>query len=134
MRFAATRLRRLIRGIGAMPGRVLFAVVLMVAGQAAAADPLPFEGKWSREGDTCNGSTAGGGAAPIVITAQRLEALPFMTCDFRSVLPGGMSFRVAASCDSNGQKGEEFFTSAVLSERLYWSWGGKTGTFERCPK
>ena len=56
-----------------------------------------------------------------------------MTCDFTSVLPGGISFRVEAACDTNGEKGNEFFTFAVMDGRLYWSGAGKTQGFERCP-
>jgi hypothetical protein len=100
----------------------------------ATAQTLPFEGKWALRTDRCAvaaGSTEPG--QPIVLTAQRLVAAPFMTCDFTSVLPGGMSFRVEAACDAGGQKGHEFFTFAVLSGHLYWSWGDKTQSFERCP-
>jgi hypothetical protein len=116
-----------------LPSRILFVVILLAA-RAATADTLPFEGKWARQGEPCTAAGAGGDSAPLVITATRLEATGFMTCDLTSVLPGGMSFRVEARCESNGEKGSEFFTFAVLSERLYWSWAGKTGTFERCPK
>jgi hypothetical protein len=56
-----------------------------------------------------------------------------MACEFKSVLPGGISYRVEASCDASGQKSDEFFTFAVLSGRLYWSWGGRTADFDRCP-
>jgi hypothetical protein len=100
----------------------------------AVAQTLPFEGKWAVQQDRCalaSGSSEPG--QPITLTAKRLVAAPFMTCDFTSVLPGGVSFRVEAACDAAGQKGAEFFTFAVLSGRLYWSWGGKEQGFERCP-
>jgi hypothetical protein len=100
----------------------------------AAAQTLPFEGKWALQADRCNiapGSTQP--SQPITLTAKRLVAAPFMSCDFTSVLPGGISFRVEAACDANGEKGHEFFTFAVLNGRLYWSWGDKTQEFERCP-
>jgi len=92
------------------------------------ADSLPFEGRWTKQGETC----VAGQPAPLVLTAKRLEARTVMNCDFTSVLPGGISFRVEADCEASGQKGHEFFTFAVLSGRLYWSWGGQTGGFDRC--
>ncbi len=103
-------------------------------GGSAVAQTLPFEGKWALRADRCAvaaGSTEPGQA--IVLTAKRLVAAPFMTCDFTSVLPGGVAFRVDAACDAADQKGHEFFTFAVLGGRLYWSWGDKTQGFERCP-
>jgi hypothetical protein len=112
----------------------LVLLTVLGASAAAAAEALPFEGKWATHGETCGGGTSStDSGTPITVTASRLEALPFMSCDFKSVLPGGMSYRITASCDASGQKGEEFFTFAVLDKRLYWSWGGKTGIFERCP-
>ena len=107
-------------------------VVAAVLGiSAAVADPLPFEGTWAKNPEACGSGKPDDGAR-ITITANRLVASPFMTCDFTSVLPGGISYRIEASCDANGQKGAEFFTFAVMSERLYWSWAEKTATFERC--
>lgn len=106
----------------------LTAVLATVLGtELAAAERLPFEGKWSRRIERCN--EAGG---LLTITADRLVT-PVMSCEFRSVLPGGASFRVEAACEALGQKADEFFTFSVLSERLYWSWAERTGTFERCP-
>jgi len=101
--------------------------------RAAAADTLPFEGRWATQSQSC-ASDAGstGGTLPITVTASRLEVPPLMVCDFTSVLPGGISFRVEAACEVEGQHGNEFFTFAVLAGRLYWSWGGKTVGFERC--
>jgi hypothetical protein len=94
--------------------------LLAVPGTGAAADTLPFEGKWARQGASCGAPAGAGDGAPIVVTASSLSASPFMTCTFKSVLPGGISYRVEASCDASGEKGEEFFTFAVLSGRLYW--------------
>lgn len=109
----------------------LFWVGVLASG-SALAQILPFEGRWTSKPGSCQDSQGGPGG-PVVISANRLVAAPFMRCEFKSVLPGGASYRVEASCDADGQKGEEFFTFAVLAERLYWSWGGQTGTFERCP-
>ena len=106
--------------------------VLCSAG--AGAQTLPFEGKWAPRLDRCAAAAAQAGSGPpIILTAKHLDAAPLMSCDFASVLPGGTSFRVEAACDAGGRKGSEFFTFAVLGGRLYWSWGGKTQAFERCP-
>jgi hypothetical protein len=43
------------------------------------------------------------------------------------------SFRVDAACAVGDQKGDEVFTFAVLGDRLYWSWAGKTAVLDRCP-
>jgi hypothetical protein len=107
-----------------------------VLSTGTAAQTLPFEGKWALRLETCGnaaGTSPAGPDAPITLTAKCLVAPPFMTCDFKSVLPGGISFRVEAACEAAGQKGDEFFTFAVLGARLYWSWAGKTQAFERCP-
>jgi hypothetical protein len=109
-------------------------VLALLGAGHARADTLPFEGKWARQPEACEGAPSAGRGVPITITAERLIAPPFMSCEFTSVLPGGISFRIAASCDASGQRSEEFFTFAVLSGRLYWSWGGKTGVFDRCRK
>ena len=108
--------------------------LITVMGGSAFAQTLPFEGKWALRLDKCAASASPTGPGqPIVLTAKRLVAAPFMTCDFTSVLPGGISFRVEAACDTNGEKGNEFFTFAVMDGRLYWSGAGKTQGFERCP-
>jgi hypothetical protein len=118
-----------------MRGYICNLVLLTVIGTGhAIADTLPFEGKWARTKNACGSGVTGDGGAPITLSARRLVAQPLMICEFKSVLPGGISYRVEASCDANGQQGEEFFTFAVLAERLYWSWGGRTATFERCPR
>jgi hypothetical protein len=101
---------------------------------SAAAQTLPFEGKWALHLDRCAiAASPTEPGQPITLTAKRLVAPPVMTCDFTSVQPGGVSFRVQAACDARGQKGDEFFTFAVLNGRLFWSWGEKTQTFDRCP-
>ena len=94
----------------------------------AAAEMLPFEGNWAQRIDLCVTIDA-----PITLTARRL-ASSVMTCEFTSVLPGGMSYRIEAACEALGLRGDEFFTFAVLNGRLYWTWAGETGIFERCPQ
>ena len=116
-----------LRGMVRRAGFSLTAALALWAG-SAGADPLPFEGKWIREGEAC----AGGQATPLVLNAKRLDATGLMSCDFTSVLPGGIAFRVEADCESGGHMGHEFFTFAVLSGRLYWGWDGQSKTFERC--
>ena len=113
--------------------RGVLSLALLLGGGQARADALPFEGKWATRREACAGAQPADGGAPVTITAERLAAPPFMSCAFTSVLPGGTSFRIEASCAAGGQKGDEFFTFAVLAGRLYWSWGGKTGIFDRCP-
>jgi hypothetical protein len=110
----------------------LTSVFAALLGSSAAAETLPFEGNWATSLERC-GKSATGPGVPIALTAKRLVVAPFITCDFTSVLPGGMSFRVEAACDAAGQKSHEFFTFAVLAGRLYWSWGEKTQDYERCP-
>src|SRR3712207_1227008 len=111
-----------------------FVIAVMLGASVAAAQSLPFEGRWATRADLC----ARGRTSPpetgtlITLTARQLKS-PVMNCRFRSVLPGGMSFRIEASCEALGQRGEEFFTVAVLDRRLHWTWAGKTGIFERCP-
>jgi len=103
-------------------------------GTGAAAQTLPFEGRWALRLDRCaTAASPTEPGQPITLSAKRLVAAPFMTCEFTSVLPGGASFRVEATCDGAGEKGDEFCTFAVLDGRLYWSWAGKTQAFERCP-
>jgi hypothetical protein len=106
---------------------------LLVAPPEARAQTLPFVGKWSSYPENCTKDGGVAQGAPVTITADALTAPPLMNCQFASVLPGGASFRVNATCDAQGQTGHEFFTFAVLGGRLYWSWGERTGIFERCP-
>ncbi|MBV9862316.1 MAG: hypothetical protein JO267_09235 [Alphaproteobacteria bacterium] len=103
------------------------------SGEAASAQTLPFEGRWATDADRCSPARQAAAKAPITITATSLAAPPAMTCNFTSVLPGGASFRVEATCQAMGRTGHEFFTFAVLGERLYWTWGERTGVFDRCP-
>jgi len=97
---------------------------------SAVADTLPFEGRWAAKPEAC--AKAGSSTIAITLTAGRLAAPPLMDCEFTSVLPGGVSYRVEATCDAAGKRGAEFFTFAVLAGKLYWTWGGRTMTFERC--
>ena len=110
------------------------ALVFATVSTGAAAEALPFDGKWATDLANCGLAAPDGERhAPITISASQLIAPGVMTCDFTSVLPGGMSYRVEATCEAIGQRGIELFTLAVLDGRLYWTWGGKTGTFDRCP-
>ena len=76
--------------------KLIRASCVALPGSAAHAQTLPFEGKWATAiekcGNTTNISPMRPGV-PIELTAKRLVAAPFMTCDFESVLPGGVSFR-----------------------------------------
>jgi hypothetical protein len=125
------------RAARAAVARVCAASVALTAmlGAGAVAQTLPFEGKWALRLDRCTAAASPTEPGqPITLSAAHLIAAPFMTCDFTSVLPGGSAFRVAATCDGAGRKGDEFFTFAVLDGRLYWSWAEKTQVFERCPE
>ena len=119
-----------------MPGYIRLLAVAAVLNSSAAAQTLPFEGKWASRLEMCvndAGTSSPAGGVLITLTARRLVS-SVMSCEFRSVLPGGMSYRIEASCQAAlGQRGEEFFTFAVLDGRLHWTWAGKTGIFERCP-
>ena len=117
-----------------MPSYIrLLAIAAVLDSSAVAAQTLPFEGKWARRLEFCaNGAGTSSPAAGVLITltARRLVS-SVMNCEFRSVLPGGMSYRIEASCEALGQRGEEFFTFAVLDGQLHWTWAGKTAIFER---
>ena len=99
----------------------------------AAAQPLSFEGRWAQQSAWCT-SLPSGRPAPVVLTRQRL-ASPAMTCDFTSVKPGGVMWRVEADCvvTETKERGSDFFGFAVLDGLLHWSWGDRTVTFHRCP-
>jgi len=111
----------------------LCGLALLVGAESGAAQTLPFEGRWTTHVENCSLQPPPEAGAPVTITAARLVAPPMMTCDFTSVLPGGMSFRIEATCAALGQIGHEFFTFAVLDQRLHWTWGERTGIFDRCP-
>ncbi|MBV9758495.1 MAG: hypothetical protein JO047_15715 [Alphaproteobacteria bacterium] len=114
---------------------VAIAIVLAATLGGRAAAQLPFEGTWANAREICANTLDNAPADarfPVTLTATRLSAGPF-SCGFKSVLPGGASFRVDAACAVGGQNSDEFFTFAVLSGKLYWSWGGRTAVLERCP-
>src|SRR5260221_12823878 len=99
-----------------------------------AAQALPFEGKWARRAALCRadpGQASEENPLPIVLTQRRLVAAA-MVCEFTSVLPGGLSFRVEADCLAGDAHGHEFFTFARLGGFLQWSWGGRTESFVSC--
>lgn len=96
----------------------------------AAAQPLPFEGKWAMKAELCQARD--GQPPPVHLSARQLDS-PFITCEFSSVLPGGASFRIEAECTAGKDRGREFFTFAKLGDLLYWSWGTRTEGFVRYP-
>jgi hypothetical protein len=101
---------------------------------APAAEPLPFEGKWALRAEWCQshpGPPSEERPQPIMLTARRLVT-DVMACEFTSVLPGGVSFRVEADCIAGAERGHEFFGFARIGDRLHWSWAGQTGTFVPC--
>ena len=110
----------------------LAAAVILVsgAGQTGAAE-FPFEGTWVPRGKACEAELNERHEAIAVITGQGLK-FRAMTCNFESVLPGGASYRVEASCAAAGEQWHEFFTFTALEGRLYWIWAGKTGEFDPC--
>jgi hypothetical protein len=114
----------------------LGAVLAVLALSApAAAQPLPFEGKWAVELDGCKaGASVPDRMRPITLTRRKVTT-PFMTCDFTSVKPGGASWRVEAACTATAtkEKGRESFGFALIGDLLHWSWGADTATFRRCP-
>ena len=107
------------------PYRTIAAAGAFVAALAvgAAALTLPFEGIWAQQAEDCGKPTATLPVprVPITLTAKRLIVRPFFTCEFRSVLPGGASFRVEATSANGKEKDDEFFTIAVLQGRLIWN-------------
>ncbi|MBM3548258.1 MAG: hypothetical protein FJX54_15015 [Alphaproteobacteria bacterium] len=108
---------------------LLSLLALLSVGQAMA-QPLPFEGRWAMKLEWCVAKD--GQPPPIRLTAKRLDAI-VMTCDFTSVLPGGVSHRVEADCVAGKDRGREFFGFAKLDDRLYWNWGSRTEGYVRCP-
>jgi hypothetical protein len=109
---------------------LLLLLLALLAVDPAAAQPLPFEGKWAMKAEWCEAKD--GQPPPIRLTARRLDAI-IMTCDFTSVLPGGASHRVEADCVAGKDRGQEFFGFAKLDDRLYWSWDSHTEGYVRCP-
>jgi len=113
--------------------RFLSVLAALSLAAPAAAQPLSFEGRWAQQTAWCT-SLPPGRPAPVVLTRQRLTS-PAMTCDFTSVKPGGVMWRVEADCvvTETKERGSDFFGFTVLDGLLHWSWGDRTVTFHRCP-
>lgn len=113
--------------------RLLLALVLAVIAAPVSAQPLPFEGRWAQQVAWCT-SLPQGRPAPVTLTDKKLTS-PAMTCDFTSVLPGFVMWRIEANCTivETKERGSDFFGFTVLDGLLHWSWGDRTVTFHRCP-
>lgn len=115
--------------------RLLAALAVALLSPPVTAQTLPFEGRWAMQAAWCT-STPPGQPAPVRLTRQKLDAGQF-TCDFPSVLPGGVMWRVEADCtfktEKGTERGREFFGFSVIDGLLHWSWGDRTETFRRCP-
>jgi hypothetical protein len=119
-----------LEAVSPHPRAFPFFLATALSAVTAAAQPLPFEGKWAMKAELCQAGE--GQPPPVHLTARRLDS-PTMSCEFSSVLPGGVSYRVAADCTAGKERGHEFFTFAKLGDLLYWSWGTRTEGFVRCP-
>ncbi len=113
----------------------LVGLVFWLAPDAASAQTLPFEGKWARRAELCAPTSVPPSEerpAPFTLSALGLTST-IMTCEFTSVLPGGLSFRVEANCIAGTERLREFFIFAVIGEWLHWGWDKGTASFVRCP-
>lgn len=113
--------------------RLLSVLAFLSHASATSAQPLPFEGRWAQQAAWCT-ALPPGQPAPVSLTRQKLTS-PAMTCDFTSVKPGGVMWRVEADCTitETMERGSDFFGFTVLDDLLHWSWGDRTVTFRRCP-
>ncbi len=115
--------------------RVSLALTAGLLASPVMAQTLSFEGRWAQQVAWCNpASRPADQPAPVVLTRQKLTS-PTMTCDFTSVKPGGVMWRVEADCviAETKERGSDFFGFTVLDGLLHWSWGDRTVTFRRCP-
>lgn len=116
--------------------RVIAALAVLALIPPAAAQPLAFEGTWAVELAACKAGNSALDRVPPIVLTKRNVVTHFMTCEFTSVLPGGVSWRVEAECTATDgkDKAKELFGFALIGELLHWSWDKETATFHRCPE
>jgi hypothetical protein len=114
----------------------LFAVLALCALPAVAQSlPRDFSGTWALKREWCRpGPDAPADQPrPFTLGPGRLK-IDDMTCEFISMLPGGIMWRVEADCTAGTAKGKEFFVFSMMDQNLVWGWDTQTAPFTRCPE